>query len=820
MIKNELGRLEMHPLPPVTPAKVMFIGEYPNIEELRAGRYFISSGAEALRRTAVNSGIKLEDCYFTVAVPYLMSKKNKEVPADRWNKERNRLVQEAKDCGASIIVPLGAMAAGLIMNQKSLKITKIMGNILDVSDLPNVSIIPTYHPAALLYSPGLYKVFANIMDTIAASYKGKPLDPGVTEWKWIESREELIELMNHINTLPFIAADIEASGLVTFDSLLWVIGIAYAKNKVKVIDRAFYMENFDLIEELFLSQCSWTWHHGKFDTQMLHYQNHWCARLDDDTIYMSYALNETSGSHSLGQLATVHLGADEYKSKMNSEFAYIQTEADYEQHKQDLGERVATDADYTFQLRGVLWKKVEEYPELVHMYHELLIDGANFLRRVQMNGCKMDVPYLEARIPIYEKLLEDKTAEIVAAASLFWDTELYRAETKAKSGGQVFNPKSVKQLAWLVYDRLKLKPAFKKGAKKRKTDVETLTSIPNPPAFLQGILELRSINKEFSTYIMSYLKLKDKNDFIHTNFNLHVTVTGRLSSTEPNIQNVPAKKPDLRRAYIPRAKNRILMEVDYSGAELRVLAFASGDVALSKALTDGDPHGDVAVKIFGETYTKGESSLQKILRGRAKTVNFGIAYGRQAPSLAEDFGISIEEAQSYIDAWAAMYPQAWEYLQGCETAVRTGGELVTLYGRHRRMGLIHQSNVQDLINEAKNFRIQSISSDNTFLSGMDMEEELLNTYDTYIINLIHDSILLDLPADPTIVNAVAKFATGTMIAWPKKRFGCEVPFKSDVDLGPNWGDFGSYDIESNTVTYNKISYDYSEWIQSKGVTLH
>lgn len=819
MIKNEYGRIEMSPLPPVHPAKIAIIGEYPNIEELRKGQYFLSSGGDALRKTMTKLGINLDDCYFTVAVPYLLSSKNKTVPADRYAKERQRLLSEIKECGATIVIPLGTMAAGMLLNQKNLKITKILGNILDCPELPNVSIIPNYHPAALLYSPGLYKVFESVFSSVTKLYQGVAVDPGKTQWKWITTADEIQALTNRIDTLPYVASDIETSSLCTFDLMVWVIGICYQKNKVEVIDRETYLKYPEHISRLFQACCRWTWHHGKFDTQLLHYQGHKTARLDDDTIYMSYALNETSGSHGLGQLATIHLGADEYKSKMNSEFAYIQTEDDYRKHKQDLGERVAIDSDYTFQLREVLWKKVTAQPELESLYNEILIPGANFLRRVQMNGCKMNEEYLLQQVPIYEQKVEDKLAEIVEAADPFWDLERYKAETGAKSGSAVFKPTSVKQLSWLVYDRLKLKPGYKRGAKKRSTDEETLQSIPNPPEFLLHILELRSLNKEYSTYIKSYIKLKDKDNFIHTNFNLHVTVTGRLSSTEPNIQNVPSKKPELRRSYIPRAINRVLMEVDYSGAELRVLAFVSGDTALSEALTNGDPHGDVATEIYGTRYTEGTAKEQKILRGNAKTVNFGIAYGRQAPNLSEAFGISLEEAQSYIDTWARMYPQAWAYLQSCEADVRKGNDLITLYGRHRRMGLIHQANLQDLINEGKNFRIQSVSSDNTLLSAMEMEDTLRDKYDTYIINLIHDSILLDVPADPVIVNKVARFATGTMVNWPKKRFNCQVPFKSDVDLGPNWGDFASYDIESGTVSYDHIDYDYAEWIQSKGVQI-
>lgn len=816
MIKNELGRLQMHPLPEVTKAKLVLVGEYPTVTEMREGKYFISTGADILNRALEKAEIKLEDCYYTVACCYLISKMNKTIPAVRYNTERARLIDEIRKSGATLVMPLGALATGVLLG-KALTITKILGNDLDIPELPGVHIIPNFHPAALLHNPGNYKVFQKVVDTVAQGYKGKLRDPGVTKWEWCETDEAIKALIADCQKSKYGAADIETSGLVPQTDKVWVMGVCLKKNFVRVIPMEYMYQKFDLMQELFDTTMHWIWHHGKFDTSMLHCNQFTKARLDDDTIYLHYAINETNGTHGLGQCATLYLGADEYKSNLNSEFKYIIDEPAYKKYKNQLGERVATDADYTLQLFEELYPVVKNDPNLIKLYDTLLMPGANYLRKVQMRGMKVDVKYLEGLAPGYMKQIEDITKEVQEAAAYYWNPATYMAQTGAKTAGPVFKPTSVKQLAWLVYDKLKLKPAVKKP--KRGTGEDVLESITDPPEFILKILKLRKVVKEYKTYVVSYLNCKDKDDIVHPNFNLHITATGRLSCTEPNVQNVPSGKADIRDAFIPRGPGRIWLEIDYSGAELRVLAYVSGDKNLTRALVEGDCHGELAEKIYGDAYINGTAEERKFMRGNAKTVNFGVAYGRQAPNLAETFHISLAEAQNWIDTWAEMFPDAWKYLQGCEADVRSGEPQVTIWGRYRRFGLIHGVNVQDLINEAKNFRIQSTSSDNLLAACIEVDETLEFKYDAFAVDLIHDSVLIDCPADKETVDAVSKLVVGAMTSVPKRYYGCEVPFESDIDLGSKWGTLGAYNIETGMVNYHKKDYTYEEWIKLQGVAI-
>ncbi len=814
MIRNELGRLEMSPLPPVTKARIVFIGEFPNAKEIRQGQYFISDGADVLRQTIRKYDIPLEDCYFTVACTYLMNKKNKTMTLERATQERLRLIDEIQKSQADIVVPLGGVATALLMNKKKVAITKLVGNQVDIEELPGCTVIPQFHPAVLMHNPGQYKVFQTIMDGIAKAYKGQALSAGKTNWTFCETLDQFEKLEALLANRSFISADIETTPVGHRPVLIWNMGVQTGHNEAVVIPREAILRYPDKVKRLFNLSVPWVWHHGKYDTTVWHNAGFPEARLDEDTIYLHYCLNETNGTHGLGPCSTLYLGAEEYKSNLNSQFKFITTEEDYQKHKQELSERVAIDADYTGQLYELFKPQIVENTNHNKLYHKILMPAANFLRKVEMRGMKVDVPYLETRVPVYEDKIKELTHQIQIAAAPFWNAEVYKEQTGAKTAADIFKPTSVKQLAWLIYDKLRLKPTLR-GARKRGTGADILESIEKPPEFILLILELRRVQKEYSTYVKSYLDLKDDHDIVHPTFNLHITATGRLSCTEPNVQNVPSGKPEVRNAFIPRAKDRVLMEVDYSGAELRVLAYLSGDEKLTNALVLGDLHSEVAAQIFGEAFTNGTSQEAKNLRGRAKTVNFGIAYGRGANDLSNTFGVTKEEAQRWIDTWAMMYPDAWAYLNECDKSVRDGQNLVTVYGRYRRFGLIHSGNVGSLSNEAKNFRVQSVSSDNTLIAAMEADPILEEKYDAYIINLIHDSVLIDCPADATIVKEVATLMSNTMVQTPIKQYNCTVPFHSDVDIGFRWGNLAAYDTETEQVEYKKETYNYVDWINTQ-----
>ena len=507
--------------------------------------------------------------------------------------------------------------------------------------------------------------------------------------------------------------------------------------------------------------------------------------IDEDTQYMHYVLDETS-AHDLGYLTKVFLNAKPYKYKMNQNWKNVTLDT-YPQYFDALCERVSVDVDYTLQLYYVLNEKLKAEPKLDRLYHSILIPAANFLTRVEQNGMLVNARYLNQLDEKYQKLLAEILDNIAILAEPIWDKEEYMLATGAKSAPAIFNPGSPKQMSWLVYDRLKLKPRIRKG---KSTDKDVLESIENPPAIIKEVLHYRTVQKEHSTYVVGLLNAQDEDGRVRSNFTLHVTATGRLSSKEPNVQNQPSANGvgNIRKAFIA-PEGYVLGEIDYSGAELRWLAFLSKDETLLKIFQEGrNLHKETATAMFGPHFTKQEKMI-------AKALNFGIAYGREAKSIADTFNISTAEAQQHIDNWFKAYPGAHQYLESCAKQAEQGMYLETPWGRRRRFGIVTPQTLHSIQNEAKNFRIQSASSDTLLVCCIEHEQEITDM-GCKIIDLIHDSALVEMPADPIVIKEFGQKMNNWMVHM-LDRFNCPVPLKTDFEIGVNWGDLGGTEFDYN-----------------------
>jgi len=291
--------------------------------------------------------------------------------------------------------------------------------------------------------------------------------------------------------------------------------------------------------------------------------------------------------------------------------------------------------------------------------------------------------------------------------------------------------------------------------------------------------------KVISTYIQGVQARIDDDGRVHATYLIHGTVTGRLSSRNPNMQNIPRDKAVRNIFQAPPGK--LLVEYDYSQGELRVLAGFSGDVFLKGVYMDGrDLHDEVSKALFpGWRKDTPEGQEQRI---RAKFLNFGIAYGRGPKSIHEEFGMPMEEAQRMIRDWFRRAPEAAKYIDECRRAPQEGRLLKTPFGRRRRFTLVTRDNLVPIQNEAVNFAIQSTLSDLTLLSAIRMRSCLVNRWDAHIVNLVHDSILLECP-DYADIDGMSEYVKGVMESLPTTILHTDVPFVIDAKVGTRWGDF-------------------------------
>ena len=349
--------------------------------------------------------------------------------------------------------------------------------------------------------------------------------------------------------------------------------------------------------------------------------------------------------------------------------------------------------------------------------------------------------------------------------------------------GQEFNINSPKQLGEILFDVLGL-PHAKKTKTGYSTNAEILEKLRPAHPIVQDILDYRQVTKLRSTYVEGLLKVADENGRVHTHFKQTGTATGRLSSTEPNLQNIPVRTElgrELRRFFLPENEDYVIIDADYSQIELRLLAHISNDANMIRAFCDGvDVHTSTAATVFGVA----ESAVTSELRKRAKAVNFGIMYGIGAFSLSDDIGVSRAEAQDYIDQYLAGYPGIDAYLKNTIQQAYEDAYVTTLFGRRRYIPELKASNgIQRKFGErvAMNSPIQGTAADIIKLAMVRVHNRLKEEgIDARLILQVHDELLIE--AHRSVADRareILKFEMENAVSY-------SVPLDVDIHIGNNW----------------------------------
>ena len=312
--------------------------------------------------------------------------------------------------------------------------------------------------------------------------------------------------------------------------------------------------------------------------------------------------------------------------------------------------------------------------------------------------------------------------------------------------GKEFNVNSPKQLGEILFETLGL-PHAKKTKTGYSTNAEILEKLRPYHPIIQDILDYRQVTKLKSTYTDGLLKVADEKGRVHTTFKQTGTATGRLSSTEPNLQNIPVRTElgkELRRYFLPQNEDYVIIDADYSQIELRLLAHVSGDENMISAFRDGvDIHTSTAATVFGVSNEQVTSEMRK----RAKAVNFGIMYGIGAFSLSEDIGVSRAQAQEYIDQYLAGYPKIDAYLENVIREAYENGFVTTLFGRRRYIPELSGTNkMQQKFGErvAMNSPIQGTAADVIKLAMVRVHQRLAASgLDARLILQVHDELLIE-----------------------------------------------------------------------------
>lgn len=502
----------------------------------------------------------------------------------------------------------------------------------------------------------------------------------------------------------------------------------------------------------------------KFDIQVL---KHTVGIAVQGTLYdtmIEHYLLKSEDRHSMDYLALTYLNYTpiSFESLVGKGVKQLTIDQVY---PDKVSAYAAEDADITLQLHHVLWHQIQEQ-QMVELYHTIEEPMIYCLATTEMRGVKIDTQVLGS-----------------TAALLGQQMSAAEEQIRTMSGFATLNVNSPKQLGEVLYEHMKIidNPKLTK-TKQYKTDEQTLQSMADNHPIIEKILEYRGLKKLLSTYIEALPKLVNpRTGRIHTSFNQAVTSTGRLSSTNPNLQNIPIRTQagrEIRRAFVADQGN-LLISADYSQVELRVMAHLSGDTAMIQAFNQGeDIHTATAAKIYGVEL----ADVTRDQRRKAKTANFGIIYGISVFGLSQRLEIPRSEAKELIDGYFALYPQIREYMEQCKIKAKEQGYVETIFSRRRYLADINSRNTiarSYAERNAINAPIQGSAADIMKLAMTRVAAAII-PFEAVIVLQVHDELVIECRAD--IAEQVSEIVRNTM----SSAVALKVPLAVESAIGSDW----------------------------------
>jgi DNA polymerase I len=508
--------------------------------------------------------------------------------------------------------------------------------------------------------------------------------------------------------------------------------------------------------------------HLKYDVHVLQNYGITLAGIEHDTLLQSYVL-EAHKPHDLGSLAKRHLNRDSvsYESvagKGASQITFDQVAVDIASHYS------AEDSDLTLHVHQTLYPQIASNEKLKMIYEKIELPSARVLQIVERNGVLIDSP-----------LLTKQSDELGA--------KLIELEAKAnEAAGQPFNLGSPKQLGEILFERMKLPVVKKTATGAPSTDEEVLAKLAEDYPLPKIVLEARSLSKLKSTYTDKLPKMVNASTGrVHTHYLQAVAVTGRLSSSDPNLQNIPIRTAEgrrIREAFIAPA-GFSLMSADYSQIELRIMAHISEDASLMRAFEQGlDVHRATAAEIFGVS-TEEVSSEQ---RRYAKVINFGLIYGMSAFGLASSLGIERQDAKNYIERYFARYPGVATYMEQTRVLAKQQGYVETVFGRRLWLAEINSPNGPRRAGAERaaiNAPMQGTAADLIKLAMVSVQDWLDSpeghaVAGTKMIMQVHDELVLEVP------NTVLPLVQARVKHLMEQVATLKVPLEVGMGIGLNW----------------------------------
>ncbi|MDR7923868.1 DNA polymerase I [Latilactobacillus sakei subsp. sakei] len=488
------------------------------------------------------------------------------------------------------------------------------------------------------------------------------------------------------------------------------------------------------------------------------------AGVNFDLLLASYLLNTTNNSNDLGTVANLH----QYQNVQTDEAVYgkgakraVPTEPAL------LYQHLVQKAAAIYHLHPQLEEQLKEHQQF-DLFTDMELPLALVLAQMEITGIRVDASRLQQMGSEFSQTLKILEEKVYAEA------------------GETFNINSPKQLGVILFEKMGL-PVIKKTKTGYSTAVDVLEQLRKDALIVQTILDYRQIAKIQSTYVEGLLKSIHQDNKVHTRYLQTLTQTGRLSSVDPNLQNIPVRLAEgrkIRQAFVPSHPDWQMFASDYSQIELRVLAHISGDANMQEAFKeDRDIHANTAMKIFG---LNSADQVTPDMRRQAKATNFGIVYGISDYGLSQNIGISRQEAKRFIDAYFEQYPGVQQFMVDIVKKAREEGYVETLFHRRRYLPDIHAKNFNlrsFAERTAMNTPIQGSAADIIKVAMILMQQELKKAnLQARMLLQVHDELIFEAPTEeipilqklvPSVMDSAVKLA---------------VPLKVESGFGPTWYD--------------------------------
>lgn len=607
---------------------------------------------------------------------------------------------------------------------------------------------------------------ANIGERISLTYPHT-----IGNYHTITSQEAFLSLLSDLRNADEFSLDTETTGLDVFNDELVCLSVAIRPHEAFCI----YCVNASLSRETVLSGLKpilenpaqkKIGQHFKFDYLILKQYGIDVTPISFDTMLASYVLNPDA-THNMTDMAARY-----FKYRLIEFTDLVGTGRNQISIKDvpidQLSQYACQDADVTLQLKHHLSEALSQSSALSRVFNNIEMPLLPVLGRMEWEGVKIDTAMLADISGVLESEIALVVRRILAEA------------------GMEFNLDSPKQLSEVLFEKMGL-PAKKRTKTGFSTDVRVLEDLSEEHPIAAKILEYRSLQKLKSTYVDALPTMVNaKTGHVHTSFNQSVAATGRLSSTNPNLQNIPIRTEagrQIRKAFVPGEPARKLLSADYSQIELRIAAELSGDETMREAFQSGDDvHRATARIIFGI------DDVSKEQRRKAKEVNFGVLYGIQAFGLAQRLDIPQSEAKSLIEQYKQKYPKIFQYTERVLESARSLGYVETLTGRRRYFPEIHSKNfsIRNAAERAAvNTPIQGTAADMIKLAMVQIDKSIsTRNLRSRMILQVHDELLFDMPIDEQ--HELSSLVKSAMIAGAEAVGIKEVPIVVDIGVGENW----------------------------------